>query len=239
MFRWIKMYWLFLTRNKDRTDYIKKYRSAIEFAPILWLQIYCIPSIIFKFKYTMLICWLLVLNIIICNVTVLKNDKIIKQNKINKERKESEYKAKTLLGMVINLMQKLNYPTATINNYYRQYVIRINSASKFYAEWSSSEFDFIIIELQLMINKLNSDCKYKKEYNNTYRQNHYNSSSQISNKEKFLKVLKLPNNITDISIIRKQYIKLIKQYHPDVIHDNGEKAKEINIAYQGLKEIFS
>lgn len=86
----------------------------------------------------------------------------------------------------------------------------------------------------------------KKQYNN-YQQNYYKSYSNSNinnnnNSEKvieYLITLELPTNTTDIGIIKAKYIKLIKKNHPDISHDNGEKAKEINEAYQELKKIFN
>lgn len=85
----------------------------------------------------------------------------------------------------------------------------------------------------------NQWTNFEQRYQKEFGKQQYNSNiDNVSDKEKYLKILGLPL-MNDFNIIKKQYTKLIKKYHPDICHDNGERAKEINVAYQELKKIFN
>jgi len=75
---------------------------------------------------------------------------------------------------------------------------------------------------------------YYKNYCNYYTNIYPDIISSLS-------ILNLPLNIKKFEEIEKQYKKLIKQYHPDINHEekSEEKAKQINIAYEYLKKNFS
>jgi len=49
-------------------------------------------------------------------------------------------------------------------------------------------------------------------------------------------ILNVPLNPTKIQV-KTAYLKLSKKYHPDVYHDNGEKFKEIQNAYEFFEKI--
>ena len=62
-------------------------------------------------------------------------------------------------------------------------------------------------------------------------------------KEKeFLQIMELSGNDISIPLLKKQYKKLVKKYHPDVNHedkDAEEKFKQLSIAYRALVEKLS
>ena len=60
---------------------------------------------------------------------------------------------------------------------------------------------------------------------------------------KYLKIMELSADNISISVIKKQYKKLVKKYHPDLNRDNQEvaeeKFKQLTAAYQALLAKFS
>ena len=118
--------------------------------------------------------------------------------------------------------------------------------TKFSQEYKEEEnyYDFYGFKF----NEFDFDSYYKYfkqrwDYNNQQRNKNENLSKNVSLNliQKSLGVLGLPLNTNDIKIIKKQYIELIKRYHPDVCKDLDaeEKTKELNSAYESLQKVFA
>ncbi|RDW21437.1 hypothetical protein CWR48_03280 [Oceanobacillus arenosus] len=69
--------------------------------------------------------------------------------------------------------------------------------------------------------------------------NNYLAKSHIYEVEEWLSILELPNDTTDIAIIRKQYRTLARKYHPDLHHNTEDQMKKINMAYDNLQQYFA
>lgn len=106
--------------------------------------------------------------------------------------------------------------------------------------FSNSEDD----ELRRIIDELNSGNNNNKS-NEKNTDNHSSNSNSSNYSIEYLKAINLlgvkPD--ADENEIRSAYIKKIKEYHPDKVHNLGEeirkvaekKAKEINQAYEYIK----
>ncbi|MBP2243283.1 DnaJ-domain-containing protein 1 [Cytobacillus eiseniae] len=57
--------------------------------------------------------------------------------------------------------------------------------------------------------------------------------------DQYLKILELDTNVRNFTIIKRQYKKLAKKYHPDLANGDPEKMSEINVAYEALDAIFN
>lgn len=76
----------------------------------------------------------------------------------------------------------------------------------------------------------------RKYYKNRYSKTQHTKRISI---QQLLQTLELSTDIKDFSVIKKQYRKLMKKYHPDVYKGNDNKAREIIEAYEKLKEILT
>ncbi|PLR89328.1 hypothetical protein CVD19_23870 [Bacillus sp. T33-2] len=69
-----------------------------------------------------------------------------------------------------------------------------------------------------------------------------NSNFGFENEDKivyYLRILELDANVRNFTIVKRQYKKLAKKYHPDLANGDSEKMSEINIAYEALDSIFN
>ena len=88
--------------------------------------------------------------------------------------------------------------------------------------------------------KLKDDFEFFGEYagNFSSRQDiHYTAKEH-----KFLEIMELDNKDVSLILIKRQYKKLVKKYHPDVNKGDKkaeEKFKELSTAYQALLQKFS
>jgi lysine/ornithine N-monooxygenase len=134
--------------------------------------------------------------------------------------------------------------------YYKASKIRaMREKAEIYKKYESPEY--VDMLLAFLINEINSTSEISKIdaayqvfdekvmeaiFESTYRQNsqHYYQQNRVVNNSttKLLKVLGLSEDVRDFNIIRRQYLKLIKKYHPDNL-DFGdlEKSQTINEAY--------
>ncbi|MDZ5472410.1 DnaJ domain-containing protein [Bacillus sp. 31A1R] len=55
----------------------------------------------------------------------------------------------------------------------------------------------------------------------------------------YLRILELDPNVRNFTIIKRQYKKLAKKYHPDSADGDSAKMSEINVAYEALDSIFN
>jgi hypothetical protein len=72
----------------------------------------------------------------------------------------------------------------------------------------------------------------------------YSSSSIFFTQQEreYLKIMELSEEEISLSLIKKQYKKLVKKYHPDINRNDKsaeEKFKQLGIAYKALVEKFS
>lgn len=60
---------------------------------------------------------------------------------------------------------------------------------------------------------------------------------------RYLKIMELDAKDLSLPLIKKQYKKLVKKYHPDLNRENKEEAeekfKQLTIAYQALSARFA
>ncbi len=79
----------------------------------------------------------------------------------------------------------------------------------------------------------------------TYNFSQFNYADALYTKQEreYLKILQLsPQDELSLDVIKKQYKKLVKIYHPDLNNNNAEKEeqfKQLNNAYNELKKHFS
>lgn len=78
-----------------------------------------------------------------------------------------------------------------------------------------------------------SALKTMQNYDEPYEgANSYNINDSDDNMIELLSILELPSHITDLNIVKQQYRKLTKMYHPDLNKDTEDRMKEINVAYE-------
>lgn len=69
-----------------------------------------------------------------------------------------------------------------------------------------------------------------------------NSIYYTEQEKEFLKIMELSGDEISIPLLKKQYKKLVKKYHPDLNRDDKnaeEKFKQLSTAYQALLKKFS
>lgn len=79
--------------------------------------------------------------------------------------------------------------------------------------------------------------QFKKEKH--YKEKSFNSNS--NNIKKYFNILGLSDSVKDFKIIKKAYLRKVKEYHPDNNENyelSLEKTKELNIAYNNLKAYY-
>lgn len=132
------------------------------------------------------------------------------------------------LKKIIDELNNSNTNSSNSNNYKRQTNSYTNSNSN-----SNSKF-----------NNQNNSSNYSNRNFNQDKKSNTNFANEKYTKEVYLAFKDLemePND--DILIIKTQYKKLIKIYHPDKVNSNNEvnnnlKASKINFSYNILKNYF-
>lgn len=104
------------------------------------------------------------------------------------------------------------------------------------------------IDLDQIINELNSSNSDLKHKNETYNDDNQNNKEYLKNiamtEAQANKILELPENAT-IEMIKSAYKQKMMEYHPDRVSNLGKelqnlavmKTKEINQAYEFLKKL--
>jgi len=91
--------------------------------------------------------------------------------------------------------------------------------------------------------RLRQEEARKEFYRQQYRNNNSKQQSQSSNVsgyQKHLATLNLPTDCKDFNLIKKQYRKMAKQFHPDVNKsaNASKKLNEIMFAYRELEKTY-
>lgn len=80
------------------------------------------------------------------------------------------------------------------------------------------------------------------DFFNTYSDDYKTRSQRSSSYQEFLQIMEITEKEITPALLKKQYKKLVKKYHPDVNRNNKnaeEQFKHLTIAYKALLEEFS
>jgi hypothetical protein len=86
------------------------------------------------------------------------------------------------------------------------------------------------------------DFRDEFEFFNTYSDDYQPRAGYSSSHNEFLQIMEISEEELSLPLLKKQYKKLVKKYHPDVNHedkDAEEKFKRLTIAYQTLLQALS
>ena len=86
------------------------------------------------------------------------------------------------------------------------------------------------------------DFKDEFDFFNTYSDDYKPHRPRSPMRDDFLSIMELSEEELSLQLLKKQYKKLVKKYHPDVNRndkDAEEKFKRLTIAYKALVEEFS
>ena len=166
---------------------------------------------------------ILVFLMLVFTVILSLRDKAIEKKKKEQELRRLKKKCLKRSNRLTVLLGESNLKTSLKDDILRDIIIRI------YLAKTPRDYEGILRDIEFWEENLTKDEEFKSQ--ESQRRN-------ISIKEKYLMILDLPLNTNNFEEIKRQYRVLAKKYHPDINKNGGEKFKQINFAYNELKQVF-
>jgi hypothetical protein len=226
--------------DRELDDY-KRYKDKIS-SEILCMYVLMLSIVAITLLFNLVILPIFFFSfgtaIFICNLRcqyLLNHKLIVRENLFN--------------NLLVKCKSKLNFLASSlnaykmVNEYYANIINRLNNQinnAKTVNELKDI-YDTILDYIDIMnYDRMEQEFKNFFGGNGEYKYNANTNEPKYTNNSlaKYLKILNLDSNITDFDIIKSQWKKLMVKYHPDRYNDGGEKAKQINSAFDEIKNIF-